>query len=71
MRVCDVQVEHSRILVPSSFKGKGKSPKLTKIPVGSDVLERLKNAMDGRPCSEALLQKWRYRQVGPAGRTRG
>jgi integrase len=32
MRVCDVQLEHSRILVPSSFKGKGKSPALTKSP---------------------------------------
>lgn len=67
MRVCDVQLEHSRILVPSSFKGKGKSPALTKIPVGDDVLERLRCAVEGRPADEALLQKWRYRQVGPAG----
>jgi integrase len=67
MRVCDVQLEHSRILVPSSFKGKGKSPQLTKIPVGSDVLERLRHAMEGRSADEALLQKWRYRQVGPVG----
>jgi integrase len=67
MRVCDVQLEHSRILVPSSFKGKGKSPALTKIPVGGDVLERLRSAVEGRSTGEALLQKWRYRQVGPVG----
>jgi integrase len=67
MRVCDVQLEHSRILVPSSFKGKGKSPALTKIPVGGDVLERLTSATEGRPPGEALLQKWRYRQVGRPG----
>jgi integrase len=67
MRVCDVQLEHSRILVPTSFKGKGKSPALTKVPVGSDVLERLRGAIGGRAPDEALLEKWRYRQVGPAG----
>ena len=67
MRVCDVQLEHSRILVPSSFKGKGKSPALTKIPLGRDVLERLGSAVEGRRPDEALLQKWRYRQVGPVG----
>lgn len=67
MRVCDVQLQHSRILVPSSFKGKGKAPALTKVPVGSDVLEQLRTAIEGRPPNEALLQKWRYRQVGPAG----
>lgn len=67
MRVCDVQLEHSRILVPSSFKGKGKAPALTKVPVGSDVLEWLRRAIEGRPPNDALLHKWRYRQVGPAG----
>jgi integrase len=67
MKVCDVQLEHFRILVPASFKGKGKSPGLTKIPMGGDVLERLKCATAGRPPGEALLHKWRYRQVGPAG----
>ena len=67
MRVCDVQLEHSRVLVPPSFKGKGKSPALTKVPVGSDVLERLRGAIEGRQPEEPLLQKWRYRQVGPAG----
>ena len=67
MKVCDVQLEHSRILVPSSFKGKGKSPALTKVPIGNDILARLRSSIAGRPPSEALLQKWRYRQVGPAG----
>src|SRR6185295_581501 len=42
-------------------------PALTKVPVGSDVLERLRRAIEGRPPGDAMLQKWRYRQVGPAG----
>lgn len=67
MRVCDVQLDHNRVLVPASFKGKGKAPELTKIPVGSDVLERLRSAVEGRPPGDALLQRWRYRQIGPAG----
>lgn len=63
MTVGDVQVEHSRLLIPTSFKGKGRSPDLIKVPVGTDVLTLLEKAIDGRKPSEPLLQKWRYKQV--------
>jgi integrase len=66
MTVADVQLEQSRLLVPTSFKGKGRSPQLIKVAVGQDVIQVLRRAIVGRKRSEALLQRWRYRQVGPA-----
>ena len=63
MTVADVQLDHSRLLVPTSFKGKGRSPDLIKVPVGEDVLGALRPAVAGRKGSEPLLQRWRYRQV--------
>lgn len=63
MTVGDVQLDRSRLLVPTSFKGKGRSPQLIKVPVGPDVLQLLRPAVDGRPASEPLLQRWRYKQV--------
>ncbi len=63
MTVADVQLEQSRLLMPTSFKGKGRSPQLIKVAVGQDVLQVLRRAIVGRKPSEALLQRWRYRQV--------
>lgn len=63
MTVGDVQLDRSRLLVPTSFKGKGRSPELIKIPVGDDVLQVLRPAIVGRKASEALLQRWRYKQL--------
>lgn len=63
MTVGDVQLGHSRLLVPTSFKGKGRSPDLIKVPIGSDVLQMLEPAIAGRQATEPLLQKWRYRQI--------
>jgi integrase len=63
MTVGDVQLDHSRLLVPTSFKGKGRSPDLIKVAVGEDVLGALRPALAGRKASDLLLQKWRYRQV--------
>ncbi|WP_197018376.1 tyrosine-type recombinase/integrase [Sphingomonas sp. URHD0057] len=63
MTVGDVQLDHSRLLVPTSFKGKGRSPDLIKVPVGEDVLGTLRPAIVGRKASEPLLQRWRYKQV--------
>lgn len=65
MRVADVQLEHSRVLVPTSFKGKGRSPALIKVCVGPDVAQVLRRAIVGRKKDEVLLQRWRYRQVSP------
>ena len=63
MTVGDVQLDRSRLLVPTSFKGKGRSPQLIKVPVGPDVLEVLRPAVDGRPaaspCSSGgATSKW-------------
>jgi integrase len=66
MKVADVQLEHSRILVPTSFKGKGRSPALIKVCVGPDVAQVLRRAIVGRQKDEPLLQRWRYRQVSAA-----
>lgn len=63
MTVGDVQLDRSRLLVPTSFKGKGRSPDLIKVPVGPDVLQALRPAIISRKASEPLLQRWRYKQV--------
>lgn len=64
MTVGDVQLDQSRLLVPTSFKGKGRSPALIKVCVGPDVVQMLRHAIIGRNRSEPLLQRWRYRQIG-------
>jgi integrase len=63
MTVGDVQLEHSRLLVPTSFKGKGRSPQLIKVAIGLDVAQVVRPAIEGRKTSEPLLQRWRYRQI--------
>lgn len=63
MTVADVQLDRSRLLIPTSFKGKGRSPDLIKVPVGADVLNALRPVIVGRKGREPLLQKWRYKQV--------
>lgn len=65
MTIADVQLDQSRLLVPTSFKGKGRSPGLTKVCIGSDVATMLRPAIIGRPKTEILLQRWRYRQTTP------
>lgn len=64
MTVADVQLDQSRLLVPTSFKGKGRSPALTKVCIGPDVVRVLRPALAGRKAGDPLLQRWRYRQVG-------
>jgi integrase len=65
MTVADVQLDQSRLLVPTSYKGKGRSPGLIKVCIGADVVQLLRHAVIGRKRSEPLLQRWRYRQVSP------
>ena len=49
LNVADVQVRNSRIMVPSSRKGKKMEPGLrTPVPVGADVVGRLRSIVDGR-----------------------
>jgi integrase len=57
--VTDVQAEAERIMVPVSFKGRGvKQRHHVPVPVGSDVIARLKPLLAGRAGHEALLQHW-------------
>jgi integrase len=65
MRVADVQVKLSRIMVPPSRKGKGKSLRLIPVPIGTDVMAVVETAARGRASSEILLQRWRHRQIKP------
>src|SRR5690606_1435774 len=63
MRVRDVQRDNSRLLVPVSFKGKGRREGFVSVPVGMDVLDALLPATTGRDQMEFLLEHWRYGQA--------
>jgi integrase len=64
--VADVQADAERIMVPASGKGKGsKGRSRLAVPVGSDVIERLKPLIEGRGGHEPLLMRWVRRQVSP------
>jgi integrase len=64
--VADVQAGACRIMVPASAKGKGaKARSRTAVPVGADVIERLRDLTEGRKAGEPLLMRWIHRQVGP------
>ena len=62
LRVDDVQFAHSRLMVPASRKGKGKSGSIP-VPVGDDILDALRPVVIGRPGNAPLLERWRLRQV--------
>jgi len=66
LRVRDVLVEDLRIMVPRSAKGKGtKAATHVGVPVGEDVIERLRPVLNGRKGHEPLLERWRHRQTAP------
>lgn len=65
--VGDVQVAQGRIMVPVSFKGQGEKATMhTARRVGPDVLALIKPALAGRKGHEPLLQRPRWKQIGPA-----
>lgn len=66
MKVADAQLEQSRLLIPTSFKGKGRSPDLIKFSIGPDVVRLLEGAVSGRAAGDWLLKRWRHRQIGMA-----
>lgn len=66
MLVGDVQASQSRLLVPTSRKGKGRTDGHTALRIGPDVLSALRPIIDGRAPAEPLLCRWRHVQVGPA-----
>jgi len=63
MTVGDVQAGQGRVMVPESFKGKRRAPDYIRVQVGADTLSALAPAIEGRPLSAALLERWRYVQV--------
>ena len=63
--VADVQSDAVRIMVPTSAKGRGaKARARIAVPVGVDVIERLRPLIEGRRKTEPLLTRWIHRQVG-------
>lgn len=64
MLVRDVQFEHSRLLLPKSRKGKGKTADYIRVQVGPDVLNALRPVVEGRKPAEPLLEHWRYVRDG-------
>jgi integrase len=66
LRVRDLQFEARRILVPPSRKGRStKARAQIAVPVGDDVIDRLRGLVIGRAGQEPLLQRWISRQTGP------
>lgn len=66
MTVADVQFEKSRVLVPTSRKGRGSKATIkTAIPVGADVLSALRGATQARSGNETLLLRPRWKQLAP------
>lgn len=64
--VADVQVPQSRILIPTSRKGRGtKRLSHIPVPVGPDVLAILKPASTDKAGKDLLLLRPRWRQVDP------
>ena len=64
--VADLQPEAGRVMVPASAKGRGiKQRRHSAVPLGADVVERLKRLTIGRGGHEPLLMRWTSRQIGP------
>jgi integrase len=55
----------TRLLLPKSRKGRGKSGSIP-VPVGQDVIDALQPALAGRASDAPLLERWRHKQA-PGG----
>lgn len=66
MKVRDVQVARSRLMVPPSRKGKKRIFSHTPVPVGRDLINALLPIVEGRDADEPLFCRWRHVQIGPA-----
>ncbi|AMS40510.1 tyrosine-type recombinase/integrase [Aminobacter aminovorans] len=68
MMVGDVQLAQSRLMVPTSRKGRGtKKASHIATRVGDDVLETLRPAVAGRRAKDPLLERWRHKQSKGSG----
>ncbi|WP_066827835.1 tyrosine-type recombinase/integrase [Sphingomonas mali] len=68
MRVADVQAEQRRVMVPESYKGRRDAAAYVRVQVGTDTLAILAPAIEGRPATAPLLERWRHVQVKTAER---
>ncbi len=67
IQVGDVQPEQSRLMIPTSRKGRGqKRTTHIGVKVGGDVIEALRPATAGRRPADPLLERWKHRQERPA-----
>lgn len=64
--VSDVQIQHSRMLVPNSWKGMKNEIVRVPVPIGSDVIQALIPAIEGKLPDAPLLERWTSKQIGPA-----
>jgi len=65
LKVADVQIAKSRIMMPSSRKGrKRKSRPPAAIPISTEVMDRLRSLLARRASTEVLLWRWVHKRVG-------
>ena len=64
MRVEDVQISSSRLMVPKSRKGRGKVSGYVRMLVRQDVLAAIRPVLAGRDPGEILLERWYHKRVG-------
>lgn len=65
LTVADVQVAKGRIMVPSSRKGRKRSPHPpVAVPIDAGAMARLVPLLAGRAGTERLLVRWAYKRVG-------
>ncbi|MBD0416528.1 tyrosine-type recombinase/integrase [Oryzicola mucosus] len=70
MKVVDVQTAQSRLMIPTSRKGKGaKASSHIAFRVGEDVIAALRPAIAGRRGADPLLLRWRHKQIKGTGTT--
>ncbi|MGM4967304.1 hypothetical protein AB7714_27645 [Tardiphaga sp. 1201_B9_N1_1] len=69
LTILDFQIENTRLMMPSSRKGKNREPGVrAAVPASLDVMDRLIPAVEGRGDHEQLLQRWSYRKTGGPGK---
>jgi len=68
LTVLDFQIENSRLMMPTSRKGKNRQPGArAAVPASFDVMRRILPAIAGRGENEPPLLRWSYRPTGGPG----
>ncbi|WP_434723069.1 tyrosine-type recombinase/integrase [Mesorhizobium sp. RIZ17] len=63
VRVGDCQIAQSRLMVPTSRKGRGAKTGTITVPIGRDVIDELVPVTVKRPPDALLLERWRHVQT--------